>query len=77
MIGSIIDIFVAGSETTSYSLGFALLHMIDNPDVQAKVQEEIDRVLQGRQPSISDRGRFVLHPSISTQSVPFEDGKPV
>lgn len=55
MIGIFIDIFIAGAETTSYTLGFALLYMMDNPDVQAKVQMEIDQVLQGRQPSITDR----------------------
>ena len=58
MIGIFIDIFIAGAETTSYTLGFALLYMMDNPDVQAKVQMEIDQVLQGRQPSITDRTRF-------------------
>lgn len=61
MMGIFIDIFIAGAETTSYTLGFALLYMMDNPHVQAKVQTEIDQVLQGRQPSITDRARFHLN----------------
>lgn len=63
MMGIIIDVFIAGAETTSYTLGFALLYMMDNPDVQAKVQMELDQVLRGRQPSITDRARLSLHKS--------------
>jgi len=54
MMGIVIDIFIAGAETTGYTLGFALLFMMDNPQVQLRVQREIDLVLQGRQPSLSD-----------------------
>jgi cytochrome P450 len=57
LLGIIFDIFVAGSETTSHTLGFALLFMIIHPHIQNKVQEEIDEVLQGRPPSLTDRGR--------------------
>jgi methyl farnesoate epoxidase/farnesoate epoxidase len=31
--------------------------MIIHPHIQNKVQEEIDEVLQGRPPSLTDRGR--------------------
>lgn len=57
LLGIIFDIFIAGSETTSHTLGFALLYMIFHPDVQSKVQTEIDETLQGRQPSLADRMR--------------------
>ena len=57
MMGVIIDLFVAGTETTGNSLGFALVYMIHHPDVQTKVQEEIDAVLHGNPPSLADVGR--------------------
>ncbi|KAG7487701.1 hypothetical protein MATL_G00026140 [Megalops atlanticus] len=54
-----LDLFVAGSETTSTTLYWALLYMINYPDVQEKVQAEIDRVIgQSRQPSVADRAKM-------------------
>lgn len=37
-----LDIFIAGSQTTSNTLDFAFLMMILYPDVQKKVQQCID-----------------------------------
>ncbi|XP_034085742.1 cytochrome P450 2J5-like [Gymnodraco acuticeps] len=51
-----LDLFVAGTETTSTTLLWALVYLIKNPDVQDKVQTEIDRVIgHNRQPSMADR----------------------
>ncbi|KAL1023333.1 hypothetical protein UPYG_G00039360 [Umbra pygmaea] len=50
------DLFVAGTETTSTTLYWALLFMINYPEIQAKVQAEIDAVVgSSRQPSVEDR----------------------
>lgn len=47
---------MAGSETTSNTMEFAILYMILNPDVQAKVQEEIDAVVgTSRFPNVLDK----------------------
>jgi cytochrome P450 len=49
---------MGGSDTTSNTLEFALLAMIRNPEVQAKVQEEIDSVIgQTRLPTLADRAQ--------------------
>ncbi|KAJ4943715.1 hypothetical protein JOQ06_006213 [Pogonophryne albipinna] len=51
-----LDLFLAGTETTSTTLLWALVYLIKNPDVQDKVQTEIDRVIgHNRQPSMADR----------------------
>ncbi|XP_038572266.1 cytochrome P450 2J6-like [Micropterus salmoides] len=51
-----LDLFQAGTETTSTTLLWALVFLIKNPDIQDKVQAEIDRVIgQTRQPTMADR----------------------
>ncbi|XP_006879804.1 PREDICTED: cytochrome P450 2J2-like [Elephantulus edwardii] len=56
LVCSTLDLFLAGTETTSTTLRWALLHMAMNPEIQEKVQAEIDSVLgQSQQPSIADR----------------------
>ena len=52
------DLFSAGSETTATTLAWAVCFMIVHPEVQKKVQEEIDQVLGDRTPTLDDRGRY-------------------
>ncbi len=56
MINVILDLFVAGSETTSTTLNWGMLFMILNPSVQKRVQDELDEVVgKGNQPTTADR----------------------
>lgn len=51
-----LDLFMAGSETTTKSFGFGFTYLLLNPEVQTKAQEEIDRVVgRERLPSLQDR----------------------
>lgn len=56
-----LDMFIAGSETTNKSMGFLMLHIVRNPDIQQKMQEEIDRVIgRERLPTLEDRPKYVV-----------------
>ena len=53
---TLFDLFVAGSETTSTTLTWAALYMVRYPEVQRRVQEELDREVGGdREPKMEDR----------------------
>ena len=38
--------------------GFAIIHLIRNPEVQKKMQEELDQVCGEALPSLNDRPRY-------------------
>ncbi|CAH1225399.1 CYP2U1 [Branchiostoma lanceolatum] len=53
------QLFLAGTDTTSTTLRWALLYMILHPDIQGKVQQEIDSVLgPNLEPSMEHRSKM-------------------
>ncbi|XP_062994255.1 cytochrome P450 2J2-like [Elgaria multicarinata webbii] len=59
LLHSALDLFFAGTETTSTTLLWALLYMAFYPEIQAKVQTEIDSVIgESRLPVMDDRDRM-------------------
>ncbi|XP_054851607.1 cytochrome P450 2W1 [Eublepharis macularius] len=56
VLAAVLDLVMAGTETTSTTLQWAVLLMMKYPKIQCKVQEEIKTVLEsGRLPTFEDR----------------------
>ncbi|XP_062959438.1 cytochrome P450 2C9-like isoform X1 [Cynocephalus volans] len=59
LVCSVSDLFGAGTETTSTTVRYGLLLLLKYPEVTAKVQEEIGRVVgRHRSPCMQDRSRM-------------------
>ncbi|NWR40743.1 CP2J2 protein, partial [Tachuris rubrigastra] len=59
LIICLLDLMFAGTETTSSTLRWAVLFMASYPEIQARVQAEIDAVIgQARQPVLEDRNNM-------------------
>merc|ERR1711936_136773 len=56
LAATLTDLFLAGSETTSTTLTWAILYMVRNPNVQQKVHQEIDSAVgKFKLPSLTDK----------------------
>lgn len=53
----LLDLFLAGSETTSSMLSFVILILLKHQDVQAKVHAELNVVVGDREVNLSDKNK--------------------
>ncbi len=58
LVNTLLDFFLAGIDSTSSTLRWGMLYMILNPDIQEKVQDELDKATGGgRLPTLDDKIR--------------------
>ncbi|KAG9463281.1 hypothetical protein GDO78_022049 [Eleutherodactylus coqui] len=55
LLSILITLFMAGTETTSSTIRWAILFMIQNPEIQKRVHDEIDKVIGSAVPQIDHR----------------------
>ena len=59
LVNTLLDLFSAGMDTTSNTLSFAILFMVNNQEVQKRVRQEIFSVIgQTNQPSLKDKAEM-------------------
>ncbi|XP_069590383.1 cytochrome P450 2K1-like [Ranitomeya imitator] len=59
LLGSVLDLFGAGTETTSTTIRWGILLMMKYPEIQRKVQEEIKtHIKPGQLPTVEDRKKM-------------------
>ena len=64
-----ITIFLAGHETTANALSWTWMLLAQNPNVESKLHEELDRVLGGREPTVEDLPNLRYTGQVITESM--------
>ena len=55
----LMDLFLAGAETTSTTLTWSLINLMQYPEKQKKIHDEIDNILGDEMPNLEYKGRCV------------------
>jgi cytochrome P450 len=62
-------LFLAGHETTALALTYALYLLATHPEAQARLAEEIARVLGGRSPGLADLDKLAVTEAVVLESM--------
>lgn len=62
-------IFIAGHETTANAISWTWWLLAQHPEVEKKLREELDRVLQGRAPTAADYPALAYTEKVVTESM--------
>ena len=55
LMNTLFDLFLAGSDTTATTLDWAILFMIQNPEVQIKVQQELNQTFGSKKARFNEK----------------------
>lgn len=64
-----ITLFMAGQETTANSLSWTFYLISQNPEVERKLKEEIEAVLNGKLPSLDDLGKLTYTHKVFKEAI--------
>ncbi|XP_063791777.1 cytochrome P450 2G1-like [Pseudophryne corroboree] len=78
LLSSALDIFFAGQESTSSTLGYGLLILMKYPHIKEKVQAEIENVIgRTRRPCMEDRAKMPYTEAVLHEVMRFIDFLPL
>lgn len=63
------DFFLAGSETTTTTLKWSWAFLVNHPEIQSKMREEIDDVIGSRPVSLADRDKMPFTDAVLTETL--------
>ena len=65
----VVTLFLAGSETTAVALAWTFSLLGTHPEVEAKLHDELDRILDGRRPTLEDLPRLTYTHQVLYESM--------